>query len=92
MIMQPFSKQIKIISIFLVFFLALCLTFLGWEEAIASPTPGPKETMGLWETLPLPPPEDRMQSVHTVVLPNGKVLVVNGSSFRSFFSPRKWGI
>ncbi|RUR75032.1 hypothetical protein DSM107007_49820 [Nostoc sp. PCC 7120 = FACHB-418] len=39
--------------------------------------------MGAWETLPMPPPEDRMQSVHTILLPNGKVLVVNGSSFRT---------
>ena len=39
--------------------------------------------MGAWETIPMPPQKDRMQSVHTTLLPNGKILMVNGSSFRS---------
>jgi hypothetical protein len=79
-IVKPLPQGIKIVSVFLVFFLSLCLTFLGWDVAIAA---GPKETMGKWTTIAMPPQEDRMQSVHTIVLPNGKVLMVNGSSFRS---------
>ncbi|MFM9159070.1 MAG: hypothetical protein ACKOPK_14440, partial [Dolichospermum sp.] len=39
--------------------------------------------MGAWTTIPMPEPQDRMQSVHTIVLPNGKILMINGSSFRS---------
>ncbi len=80
--LQPLPKPLKIISLFLVCIFAFSFTFMGGEPAIAV-VQGPKETMGMWETIPLPPPEDRMQSVHTTVLPNGKVLVVNGSSFRS---------
>lgn len=84
MIIKPLPKRIRIISIFLVFALALSLTFFGWEEAIASPAQElAKETGGEWKTIELPYPEDKMQSVHTTLLPNGKVLMVNGSSFRS---------
>jgi hypothetical protein len=76
------SKSI-IISVFVAFVLAVALTIFSWEEAIALPTVGPRTEMGAWKTIPLPPPENRMQSVHTVVLPNGKVLSFNGSSFRN---------
>ena len=44
---------------------------------------GPKEKMGEWAQIPLPPEEDRMQGVHTVLLPTGKVLMVSGSSNRN---------
>jgi hypothetical protein len=71
------------VSIFLAFILALAISLWGWEQAIAAPLIGTKEEMGAWETLPMPSPQDRMQSVHTILLPNGKVLVVNGSSFRT---------
>ncbi|MGB3401753.1 MAG: galactose oxidase early set domain-containing protein [Microcoleaceae cyanobacterium] len=41
-------------------------------------------TVGLWETVPLPTKRsDWMQAVHTAVLPNGKVLIANGSSNRN---------
>lgn len=44
----------------------------------------PAATVGLWETVPLPPNRgDWMQAVHTAVLPNGKVLIANGSSNRN---------
>ncbi|MFM5890154.1 MAG: galactose oxidase-like domain-containing protein [Dolichospermum sp.] len=82
-IVNALPKNIKIVSVFLVFFLSLSLTFLGWDLAIATPMVGPKETMGAWTTIPMPEPQDRMQSVHTIVLPNGKILMINGSSFRS---------
>ena len=82
-IVKPLPKGINIVSVFLVFFLCLCLTFLGWDVAIASPVVESRKTMGEWKTIPMPPTEDRMQSVHTIVLPNGKVLMINGSSFRS---------
>lgn len=43
---------------------------------------------GRWQLSPMPDPKNRMQSVHSVLLPNGKVLVVNGSSFRTqYLSP-----
>ena len=43
---------------------------------------------GRWQAAPLPEPEKRIQSVHSVLLPNGKVLMVNGSSFRTqYISP-----
>ncbi|MBP0017926.1 MAG: DUF1929 domain-containing protein [Cyanobacteria bacterium SBLK] len=74
------------------FSLAIALLFavaLVWyisEDAIAAdynPT-GPKEEMGEWQLVDLPPnPEDWMQSVHTSLLPNGKILMVNGSSNRN---------
>ena len=77
------DQKAKIISVFLVFVLALGIAICGLGNAIAAPLKGNPEIMGMWETLPMPPPENRMQSVHTIVLPNGKVLMVNGSSFRS---------
>ncbi|MDJ0554258.1 MAG: galactose oxidase early set domain-containing protein [Microcoleaceae cyanobacterium MO_207.B10] len=44
----------------------------------------PAATVGLWETVPLPANRnDWMQAVHTAVLPNGKVLIANGSSNRN---------
>lgn len=39
--------------------------------------------MGAWYMLPMPEENDRMQAVHAVVLPNNKVLIVNGSSNRN---------
>ncbi|ABA23794.1 conserved hypothetical protein [Trichormus variabilis ATCC 29413] len=77
------SKRLTIVSVFIIFILAFVISLCGWEQAIAAPIIGTKEEMGAWETLPMPPLEDRMQSVHTILLPNGKVLVVNGSSFRT---------
>jgi hypothetical protein len=77
------SKRFTIASVFLIFVLVLISTICSWDQAIAAPMAGIKEAMGSWETLPIPAPEDRMQSVHTILLPNGKVLVVNGSSFRT---------
>jgi hypothetical protein len=43
---------------------------------------GPKEKLGAWYEVPLPPAKDRMQSVHAALLPSGKVLMVSGRSFR----------
>lgn len=80
-------NQTRIFSIFLVFFLALSLVVLEGGTAIATPISAPnsssQEMLGVWETIPLPPESDRIHSVHTNLLPNGKVLMVNGSSFRS---------
>lgn len=42
----------------------------------------PAHESGAWELVPLPKEEDRMQSVHVALLPDGLVLVANGSSFR----------
>ena len=46
---------------------------------------GCPEEMGAWLLLPMPDESDRMQAVHTILLPNGKVLIVNGSSNRNRF-------
>ncbi len=39
--------------------------------------------MGAWYMLPMPEKKDRMQAVHAAILPNSKVLIVNGSSNRN---------
>ncbi len=39
--------------------------------------------MGAWYMLPMPEEKDRMQAVHAALLPNSKVLIVNGSSNRN---------
>ncbi|KRH96289.1 galactose oxidase early set domain-containing protein [Cylindrospermopsis sp. CR12] len=77
------NRSVNILSVFLTFFLALALILCGVEETIALPAVGCEKEMGAWETIPLAPPENRMQSIHTIVLPNGKVLTLNGSSFRT---------
>ncbi len=56
-----------------------------------SPKPGDRlltyegcpEEMGAWYMLPMPEEKDRMQAVHAAVLPDNKVLIVNGSSNRN---------
>ena len=55
---------------------------------LLAPTQAVQAAIGRWQMAPLPPENARMQSVHSVLLPNGKVLVVNGSSFRTqYLSP-----
>ncbi|QYX32765.1 galactose oxidase early set domain-containing protein [Sphaerospermopsis torques-reginae] len=44
---------------------------------------GCPEEMGAWYMLPMPEEKDRMQAVHAALLPNNKVLIVNGSSNRN---------
>lgn len=83
MILNKSIKRTTLISFFLVLILTATFTICGGKQAIASPLVGSKEEMGEWETIPMSPPESWMQSVHTVLLPNGKVLSVNGSSFRN---------
>jgi hypothetical protein len=105
----------KLLKIFLIFVMAVAITFCGWSYAIADDAPPsdakicPKETtskletelrgqlknklltyegcpeeMGAWYMLPMPKEEkDRMQAVHAALLPNNKVLIVNGSSNRN---------
>ncbi|MEO1262280.1 MAG: galactose oxidase early set domain-containing protein [Bacteroidota bacterium] len=49
---------------------------------------GPPAEMGHWFQVPLAKDKKaRMQSVHTVLMPNGKVLMVNGSSNRNTVNP-----
>jgi hypothetical protein len=53
---------------------------------------GRKEDYGAWNLPPLPPLADRMQTVHLTLLPDGKygkLLIVNGSSFRIKYNPGK---
>jgi hypothetical protein len=54
-------------------------------------TQGPMEQMGAWLTPMMPPEAERMQSVHTVLLPDGKVLMVSGSSHRNRIEATKDG-
>ena len=82
MITKSLNFRSRLISIFLIFVIALSLIFFRVNPAIAEVVGSP-ETMGAWETIPLPPQEKRIQSVHTTLLPNGKILMANGSSFRS---------
>lgn len=74
------SKKVK--------FLIILLTCLGLiinpdivrAESITSANINTSK--GQWETVPLPA-KDWMQGVHTSLLPNGQVLIVNGSSNRN---------
>ncbi|MFM7514088.1 MAG: hypothetical protein ACKO3F_12190, partial [Cyanobium sp.] len=55
---------------------------------LLTPARAAQAALGRWQLAPLPPPNTRMQAVHSALLPNGKVLVVNGSSFRTeYLSP-----
>lgn len=81
-------KGNKLLYIFVAFVLAVTVVFCGSDRAIAANAPliasqGAKEQMGAWYTVPLPPKPEQMQGVHTALLPNGKVLIVNGSSNRN---------
>ncbi|MBD2578384.1 galactose oxidase early set domain-containing protein [Oscillatoria sp. FACHB-1406] len=87
---QPLVKS-KIVSVFVVFILTLAIAFWGWKPAIADSLPNSPEVKGAWESIPLAAPKDRMQSVHTILLPNGKVLSVNGSSFRNTLTENEDG-
>lgn len=79
MIGKSAKVRSRIIAIVLMFAIAFSVVFLRVESAIAVES----KDMGAWETIPLAPSGDRIQSVHTALLPNGKILMVNGSSFRS---------
>lgn len=81
----------KIVVIFIAFILAITVTLGRWDKAIAANLPaaplraveGSKETMGAWYTPPMPKNiNERMQGLHAALLPNGKVLIVNGGSVR----------
>lgn len=81
MITKSLNFRSPLISIFLIFIVAISCLLFRINSAIA--LSGSPETMGVWETIALPSEKERIQSVHTILLPDGKVLMVNGSSFRS---------
>ncbi|NET34246.1 MAG: DUF1929 domain-containing protein [Cyanothece sp. SIO1E1] len=84
MMLKLQNQRVRLAAIVLVFSLTLAFVMFGGEWAIAAALPkATNQITGAWSTLPMPAQTDRMQSVHTSLLPNGKVLVVNGSSFRS---------
>ncbi|MEL6438588.1 MAG: galactose oxidase early set domain-containing protein [Cyanobacteria bacterium J06621_8] len=87
MIVQSFSSRSsqrkRLVRLLLIFILALGMVFFFTDQAIAIENAITPPGLGSWSTIALPKPDQRMQSVHTVMLPNGKVLMVNGSSFRS---------
>ena len=81
-----------IVSNFIVFFLALTLIFCGGKPAIADPiTPlcigDNRAELGCWQKYPLARDKDGnilpIEAVHSTLLPNGKILIVNGSSNRN---------
>ena len=78
------NKHPILLSIFLLFIFAVTICD---QPAIASPLTGLPEDMGQWERVDLPRDDQgnilQLQSVHTTLLPNGKVLMVNGSSNRN---------
>ena len=76
----------RVFSVAIALLFTITSVLCGGGNAIAADyNPiGPKEEMGEWHLVPFPPSrEDWMQSVHTSLLPNGKVLMVNGSSNRN---------
>jgi len=84
-------------STLIVFFLALTLIFGGEKPAVADNTPAcvgdhPQE-LGCWQKYPLFRDSQGkilpLQSVHTSLLPNGKILMVNGSSNRNTIDRQK---
>ena len=79
-------------SNYIILFLALSLFFGAGKPALAdNHTPAcvgsNKEELGCWQKYPLPRDKEGnilpLQSVHTSLLPNGKILMVNGSSNRN---------
>ncbi|MEM8673034.1 MAG: galactose oxidase early set domain-containing protein [Cyanobacteria bacterium P01_G01_bin.67] len=85
MITPPINHRSRFVSMLLVLSFIFSVVFFRTDMAIAvssSETDNPA-IMGAWSTIAMPPPEERIQSVHTTLLPNGKILMVNGSSFRS---------
>lgn len=89
--MLPNNRLQKILVLFIAFILAITVTICGWDEALAANLPDPplrslegsKEKMGAWYTPPMPNNiNERMQGLHAALLPNGKVLIVNGGSVR----------
>ena len=89
---KTFKLRNLIVSNFMVFFLAFTLIFCGVKPAFAAVNApdcigkNPEE-LGCWQKYPLFRDEDGkilpLESVHTSVLPNGKILMVNGSSNRN---------
>lgn len=93
--MTPNHLLKKILGIFLAFILAASVTICGWDQALAAeitPPPlrsveGTAKTMGAWYTPPMPKNiNDRMAGLHAALLPNGKVLIVNGGDARSYLA------
>ena len=87
------NRRSQLRSIFAALILTVVIFFCISEVALADVDSeclalnGAKEEMGCWQKLPLPRGnEDKilsLESVHTSLLPNGKVLMVSGSSNRN---------
>ncbi|MBW4631249.1 MAG: DUF1929 domain-containing protein [Iphinoe sp. HA4291-MV1] len=96
--MVPHNFLHKILRLFIAFLLAITVTLCGWDNAIPglsyayaanlSEPPlraveGSAKKMGAWYTPPMPKNiNERMQGLHVALLPNGKLLIVNGGSVR----------
>lgn len=81
----------KILRLLITFILAIAIALEGWDYAYAANLPeaplraveGSAKKMGAWYTPPMPENiNERMQGLHAALLPNGKVLIVNGGSVR----------
>ena len=89
--MMPHNFLQKILRIFIAFIVAIALMLGGWDDALAAnlsepplrAVEGTAKKMGAWYTPPMPENiNERMQGLHVTLLPNGKVLIVNGGSVR----------
>jgi hypothetical protein len=63
--------------------LILLILLMPAETVRAAVAGGAAASQGRWQVAPLPDANTRMQAVHSVLLPSGKVLMVSGSSFRT---------
>ena len=87
------NKRSQLRSVFAASILTVVIFFCISDVALADVDSeclalnGAKEEMGCWQKLPLPRGDDNkilsLESVHTSLLPDGKVLMVNGSSNRN---------
>ncbi|NET60262.1 MAG: DUF1929 domain-containing protein [Symploca sp. SIO2E6] len=89
---QSTQLREKVLLNFVTFFLAFTLVFCGAKPVLANnsapPCVGPNpQELGCWQKYPLLRDSEGkilpIQSVHTSLLPDGKILMVNGSSNRN---------
>lgn len=89
--MMSHNSLHKILRVAIALILAIAVMFSSWDKAIAANLPEPPlravegsaEKKGAWYTPPMPKNiNERMQGLHASLLPNGKVLIVNGGSVR----------
>lgn len=89
---QSINYRKTILSVFVAFILAFTTIFCGWKPVLAADNSFPclgsnPEKLGCWQKYPLPRDANGnilpFEAVHTSVLPDGKILIINGSSNRN---------